>query len=287
MDDDVQGGQMSVADMVARHGFDQRRPSEAVVLRPSADALATSLTGGPVVHTWEEHLSQKPGTCTVVEAIAPGHEQEQIADLAAVLGDTDVALLLFRRPPEKLPVGVVTDTLCGHRLNVLDACATSNRFGRTVLAVSRDADRQVRGHPGGTPLADDEPSRLRQRNEWVIEGLALRSSVHLLRRRLDGQAAELSQARRERRQLDQELSAAQDALGASQRSLAASERRLGAGEGSSAAAGRDNATRLSGIEGIRGIRRIRRAGRLLARGTATGSRRIGAAVRAIAGSRHR
>jgi hypothetical protein len=291
MDDDAQGGQMSVADMVARHGSDPRRPSEVVVLRPSADALATLLTGGPVVRTWDEHLSdehlidehlgQEHATRTVVEAIAPGHEQEQIADLAAALGDTDVALLLFRRPPERLPVGVVTESLCGHGLNVLDGCATTDRFGRTVLAVSRDADRQVRAHPCGIPLADDEPGRLRQRNEGFIEGLALRSDVQLLRRRLEGQAAELSHVRRECGHLDQELSAAQDALRASSRSQAADERLLGAGEGSSAPAGRGQATPASEI---RGIRWTRRAGRLVARGANAGSRRL---ARAIARLRRR
>ena len=234
---------MNIAEMVARHAGDERRPSVAIVLRPSAEAFASALTGGPVVRSWDEHALEEPGTRTVVEVISPGKEMEQIAELSAVLGDTDVAILLFSPPPEALPVGVVTDTLCRHRLTVLDGCGTGYRSGRTTFAVSRDSERRQRAYLIGTPIPDDESSRLRQRNEWIIEGLQLRSSVQVFERRLEGQVAELLQARKERRRLEQELtevselsarlsvlgdelSATQDALAASERALAASERSL-------------------------------------------------------------
>lgn len=201
---------MNVAEMVARHALDERRPSVAIVLRPSADALATSLSGGPLVRSWDEHTLGEPGTCTVVEVIQPGREEEQIAELSAVLTTADVALLLFTPPPELLPLGIVTDALTRHRLTVLDACGTTQRTGRTVVAVSRDAERHQRAYLTGTPIPDDEPSRLRRANEWLLEGLQLRSGVLLLERRLEGQSAELSQGRQERRRLDQELTEANE-----------------------------------------------------------------------------
>lgn len=199
---------MNIAEMVARHAVDERRPSAAIVVRPSAEAFASVLTGGPVVLSWDEHAPEEPGTRTVVEVIAPGKEMEQIAELSALLGDTDVAILLFSPQPEALPVGVVTDTLSRHGLTVLDGCGTGYRSGRTTLAVSRDSERRQRVYLTGTPIPDDEPGRLRQRNEWVVEGLQMRSSMQVLERRLEGQAAELSQARTERRLLEQELTQA-------------------------------------------------------------------------------
>jgi len=228
---------MKISEMVARHAGDERRPSAVIVLRPSAEDLASTLTGGPVVRSWDDDAPEEPGTRTVVEVIAPGNEVEQIAGLSAALGDTDVALLLFGPPPEMLPVGVVTDALSRHRLTVLDACGTEYRSGRTTLVVSRDSERPQRAYLTGTPIPDDEPGRLRQRNEWIIEGMQLRAGLHLLERRLGGQTAELSQAREERRRLELELtegrdlsarlnvlrgelSAAQDALSASRHPFA-------------------------------------------------------------------
>lgn len=270
---------MNVAELVARHARDQKHPSLAIVVRASAQAFASSLTGGPPVRSWEEHGPEESGTFTLVEVIASGQEEEQIAELSAVLGDTDVALLLFEPHPQMMPVGVVTATLSRHRLTVLDACGTSQRSGRTALAVSRDPERHQRAYLTGTVIPDDEPSRLRQRNEWVLEGLQLRSGVLLLERRLEGQAAELLQAREERRRLDQqlteakdlstrltvlegELSSTQDALTASKRSLAASERSL-------AVVRRQLVVRPS---------RIRKAARFLAENPKQGSVRI---VRAV------
>jgi hypothetical protein len=232
---------MKVAEMVARHATDERRPSVAVVVRPSAEALAPALTGGPVVHSWDERSAEEPGARTLVEIIASGQEDEQVAELTDVLGDLDVAILLFRPPPEMLPVGVVTDALSRHRLTVLDAGGTIHRLGRTMLAVSRDPERRQRAYLSGIRVPDSEAARLRQGNEWAIEGLQLRASIQVLEHRLEGQEAELLQAREEHRVLEQELTdsrglsarlsvmdreltAARDALAAGERSLAAAER---------------------------------------------------------------
>jgi hypothetical protein len=256
---------VNVAELVARHARDERRPSGAIVLRPSADELAGGLTGGPVVRSWDQHVPDEPGTCTVVEVIATGKEGEQIADLAAVLGDTDVALLLFKLPPEALHVGVVTDTLTRQGLTVLEACGTTHRSGRTAIVVSRDAERPQRAYLSGTPIPDDEASRLRQRNEWVIEGLQLRSSIQVLERRVEGQAAELLQSRSERRLVDQELTEARDLTA----KLGVAERERAAAQTALALARRELAARPS---------RIRKAALLLADDPVQGSRRI---VRAI------
>ena len=263
---------MNIAEMVARHADDVRRPSVAIVVRPSAEAFASALTGGPVVRSWDEHASEEPGTRTVVEVIARGKETEQIAELSAVLGDTDVAILLFSPPPEALPVGVVTDVLSRHGLTVLDGCGTSYRSARTTLAVSRDAERRQRVYLTGTPIPDDEAARLRQRNEWVVEGLQLRSSVQVLERRLEGQAAELSQARTEHRLLEQELTEARELparLSVLEGELAAAQEALAAGERSSVVPRPDLANHPS---------RIRKAARFLAEDPVKGSGRI---VRAI------
>lgn len=253
---------MHIAELVARHACDERRPSVAIVVRPSAEVLAKVLPGGPVVQSWDERSPEESGARTLVEIIAPGTETEQIADLSAVLGETDVALLLLKPPPELIPVGVVTDALTGHGLTVLDACGTIHRLGRTLVAVSRDSERRQRAYLTGTPIPDDEAGRLRQRNEWVVEGLQLRSLGQLLERRIKGQADELSLAREERLGLDQALnvmeaerSAAQEALAVSQRSLVAARREI--------------AVRPS---------RIRRAARLLAEDPRKGSRRIARAI---------
>lgn len=249
---------MHIAELVARHARDERRPSVAIVVRPSADALVKALPGGPAVWSWDERMAGEPGARTLVEVIASGHEKDQIADLSDVLGETDVAVLLFSQPPHLLPVGVVTDTLTRHRLTVLDGCGTTDRLGRTVLAVSRDAERLQRVHLTGTLIPDDESGRLRQRTEWAVEGLQLRSSVQFLERRIEGQTAELLQAREERRMLDQQLSAMEGARSAAQDALAVSQRSL-------AAAGRETAVRPP---------RIRKAVRLLAEDPKQGARRI-------------
>jgi len=263
---------MNIAEMVSRHADDERRPSAAIVLRPSAEALASTLTGGPVVRSWDEHVPEEPGTRTVVEVIAPGKEREQIAELSALLGDTDVAIMLFSRPPEALPVGVVTDTLCRHRLTVLDGCGTGYRSGRTTFAVSRDSERRQRAYLIGTPIPDDESSRLRQRNEWIIEGLQLRSSVAVFERRLEGQKAELLQARKECRRLEQELTEDSELsarLSVLRGELSATQDVLAAIERSQLVAGRDMANHPS---------MIRKAAHLLAEDPVKGLGRI---VRAI------
>lgn len=262
---------MKVAELVTRHAGDDRRPSVAIVVRPSAQGLALVLAGGPVVRSWDERNPDEPGAQTQVEVIAPGQEDEQISELAAVLGDTDVAVLLFRSPPEMLPVGVVTDTLCRHRLTVLDAAGAGHRLGRTALVVSRDPERRQRAYLTGTQIPDDEAARLRQRNEWVIEGLALRSSVQVLERRLEGQAAELSQAREERRTLDQELT---DARELSDRLAVVERERLAAQDALAASERRRRQARVAAARSSR----IREAFRLLAEDPKEGSRRIARAI---------
>lgn len=264
---------MKIAELVTRHAADDRRPSVAIVVRPSAEALTPALTGGPVVRSWDERIPEEPGARTLVEVIAPGQEDEQIADLSDVLGDTDVAILVFRPPPEMLPVGVVTDTLSRHRLTVLDAAGTGHRLGRTALAVSRDPERPLWAYLTGTRIPDDEAARLRQRNEWVVEGLQLRSSIQVLEQRLGGAAAELSQAREEHRMVDQELTDARNLsarLAVLERELSAARNALVASQGSRTAAAR--------------LSTIRKAVRLLVRGPREGYRRI---TRAIARRRRR
>lgn len=253
---------MHIAELVARHACDERRPSVAIVVRPSAEALAKLLPGGPVVQSWDERIPDEPGARTLVEVIAPGSETEQIAELSGVLGETDVALLLFNPPPELLPVGVVTDALTRHGLTVLDTCGTIHRLGRTAVAVSRDSERLQRVYLTGTPIPDDEAGRLRQRNEWAMEGLQLRSSQRLLERRLQGQADELLAARAERRTLDQKITVMEGEQAAAQEALAASQRSL-------VAARQEIAVRPS---------RIRKAVRLLAEDPRQGSRRIAGGI---------
>jgi hypothetical protein len=253
---------MHIAEVVARHACDERRPSVAIVVRPSAEALAKVLPGGPVVQSWDERIPEEPGTRTFVEVITPGREAEQIAGLSAVMGETDVALLLLKPPPELIPVGVVTDVLTRSRLTVLDACGTIHRQGRTVVAVSRDAERRQRVYLTGTPIPDDEAGRLRQRNEWAVEGLQLRSLGHVLERRIKGQADELSLAREERLVLDKALSVMEAERSAAQEALAVSQRSL-------VAARQEIAARPS---------RIRKAVRLLAEDPGKGSRRIAAGI---------
>jgi hypothetical protein len=253
---------MHIAEVVARHACDERRPSVAIVVRPSAEALAKVLPGGPVVQSWDERIPEEPGARTLVEIITPGRETEQITDLSAVMGETDVALLLVKPPPELIPVGVLTDVLTRSGLTVLDACGTIHRQGRTVVAVSRDAERRQRVYLTGTPIPDDEAGRLRQRNEWAVEGLQLRSLGQQLERRLKGQSEELSLAREERRVLDQALSDMERERSAAQEALAVSQRAL-------VAARQEIAVRPS---------RIRKAARLLAEDPAKGSRRIAAGI---------
>jgi hypothetical protein len=249
---------MHIAELVARHACDERRPSVAIVVRPSAEALAKVLPGGPVVQSWDERIPDEPGTRTLVEVVAPGSETGQIADLSAVLGETDVALLLFKPPPELLAVGVVTDVLTRHGLTILDACGTIHRLGRTAIVVSRDGERRQRVYLTGTPVPEDEAGRLRQRNEWAVEGLQLRSSRALLERRLEGQAQELLLAREEHRLLDQKISVMEGEQAAAQEALAASQRSL-------VAARQEIAVRPS---------RVRKAVRLLAEDPRAGSGRI-------------
>jgi len=249
---------MHIAEVVARHACDERRPSVAIVVRPSAEALAKVLPGGLVVQSWDERIPGEPGTRTLVEVITPGRETEQIADLSAVMGETDVALLLLKPPPELIPVGVVTDVLTRNGLTVLDACGTIHRQGRTVVAVSRDSERRQRVYLTGTPIPDDEAGRLRQRNEWAVEGLQLRSLGQVFERRIKGQADELSLAREERLVLDQALSVLEAERSAAQEALAESQRLL-------VAARREIAVRPS---------RIRKAAKLLAEDPRKGSRRI-------------
>jgi len=280
---------MVLAEFVARHVSDDRRPSTAIVVRSSADLTALGLTGAPV-HTWDEHLPEEAQSRTVVEVLEPGQEEEQVAALAAVLTDTEVAILLFSQPPELLPVGVVAGTLSRHHLTVLDASGTSHRLGRTTLAVSRDAERRQRAYLTGNEIPDNDASRLRQRNEWLVEGLQARARLQLLERRLAGQDAELALARQEHRELEQELmesgelsarlkveqeelSTTRDALAATESALATSEKALAASERSLVVARRATAVRPSTPSAIR------KAAHLLAEDPVKGSGRV---VRAVA-----
>jgi hypothetical protein len=272
---------------VTRHAGDERRPSTVIVARPSAAEIVSILRGVPV-RSWDEQTSGETGTRTLLEVVAPGEEEQEVAALSELLGDTDVAILLFSEPPEMLPVGVVTDTLTRHRLTVLEAVGSSHRSARTAVVASRDPQRRQRAYLTGAPIPDDEAGRLRHLNEWVVEGLQLRSRVQLLERRLQGQDAELSQARKERRLLEQEpteatdlasrlrilgedLTATQEALAASELECAVSQKSLVASE-RSLVEHRANNVRPA---------KIRKAARLLRVNPVKGSGRI---VRAVARS---
>jgi len=236
---------MRLSELVTRHAGDERRPSTVIVARPSA-AEIVSILHGVNVRSWDEQPSGETGTRTLLEVVAPGEEEQEVAVLSDLLGETDVAILLFREPPEMLPVGVVTDSLTRHRLTVLEAGGSTHR----------------------------------------VEGLQLRSQVQLLERRLQGQDAELSQARKERRLLEQEpteatdlasrlrilgddLTATQEALAASEQDFAVSQKSLVASE-RSLVAHREKKVRPA---------RIRKAARLLSVNPVKGSGRI---VRAVA-----
>lgn len=278
---------MRLSELVTRHAGDERRPSTVIVARPSAQEIRSILHGVPV-RSWDEQTSEETGARTLLEVVTPGEEEQEVDALSALLGDTDVAILLFSEPPETLPVGVVTDTLTRHRLTVLDAGGSGHRSARTAVVVSRDPQRRQRAYLTGTPIPDDEAGRLRQLNEWVVEGLQLRSRVQLLERRLEGQDAELSQARKERRLREQEpteatdlasrlrilgadLTATQEALAASEQEYAVSQKSLVASE-RSLVAHREKEVRPA---------RIRKAVRLLSVNPVKGSGRI---VRALARS---
>jgi hypothetical protein len=192
---------MSIVELVAgyRRGVSGERPvqfypaAEELAKRvPDASAVAVS-TQGP---TGEGRV--------LLEFVPAGDEASCVERRADGLGPHDVLLLAMRVRPEDLPVGPLVQAACTLGLRVVRAEGLRHAQGaQTVVVVTSDRDEPQRSYLLGQDLPESEATRLRQANEWALEGLQLRALAAKTEAAVGAASAEADALRAERARLEE------------------------------------------------------------------------------------
>lgn len=246
---------MSLIEVVGRYseGSAGARP---VVVLDGAEAFAGALAtpeGG-------ESGGSDGGGRVVVELAQRGDEAAAVDRVAPSLGEHDVLVLALQSLPEQLPAGPLVQAITSQGLRVVQSEGLLTRHARSVLVLTKDRGLPQRSYLLGEDLPDSEATRLRQANEWAVEGLQLRAVAAKSGAALDGAREEVAVLRVERDALERKLAAETKRLQSQVSSLTATNKQL------RAAAER----RVS--------RRVRRAAGLLRDDPMGGSKRLARAA---------
>jgi hypothetical protein len=245
---------MSLIEVVTRYseGRDGLRP---VVVLADAEALAGSLATPDT-----DASGRRADGRVVVDLAAEGDEAAVVERVAPSLQEHDVLVLVLTSPPETIPAGPFVQTICAHGLRVVQTEGLPKRHARTVVVLTGDRSVPQRSYLLGEDLPDSDATRLRQANEWAVEGLQLRALSARSEAALAGAREELAGLRAERDTLKAKLAAESKRLQEQAVSLAAATKQLRT----------DNERRVS--------RRVRRAAKLLRDDPVGGSKRLARAA---------
>jgi hypothetical protein len=257
---------MSIAELVAgyRLGAAGERPvrfypaAEDLAGRvPDAKAAEAPVGEGSAGEGPAEGPDDEGAGRVLLEYVPAGDEASCVERRAGGLGPHDVLVLAMRARPEDLPVGPIVQAACASGLRVIRAEGLRHAQGaQTVVVLTSDRDEPQRSYLLRQDLPLSETTRLRQANEWAVEGLQLRA---LASRRGDA----LEVARAEVRALRTE----RDRLGADRQRLEAQVQSL------------NQANRLLRAEADRRpARMLRKAARLLREDPVDGARRLARAA---------
>ena len=208
---------MSIIEVVGRYasGADGARP---VVVLPGAEAFA-----GGLASPGEGSGAQGR---VLVELAQRGDEAAAVERVAADLGEHDVLVLALQSLPELLPAGPLVQAICTRGLRVVQAEGLLTRHARSVLVLTADPAVPQRSYLLGEDLPDSAATRLRQANEWAVEGLALRAVSARSGAALDGARQEAAVLRVERDELERRLSVETKRLQGQVDSLTAKNKQL-------------------------------------------------------------
>jgi hypothetical protein len=231
-------------------------PAAEDLARRVADAVAVEATAG------EESSDERDGR-VLLEFAPAGDEASCIEHRAGGLGPHDLLVLAIRVRPEALPVGPIVQTSCSAGLRVVRAEGLRHAQGaQTVVVLTRSRDEPQRSYLLGQDLPESEATRLRQANEWAIEGLQLRALASRQEADRETASAEARTLRVERDRLE----SARKHLEAKVQSLTELNRSLRAEADRSPARVLRKAARILRDDPVGGTRRLARAaGRRLGR----------------------
>ena len=137
-------------------------------------------------------LSNANGPVLRIGSIGVSGVEEAVRSAADGMGERDVLVLAMRSAPDRLPIGILVDTLTACGLWVVEAAPAPARGVGCALVVTRDDSAPWRSYLLGDTIPSTERSVLRLLAERAVEGLAVR-----------GQVATLKKSNRERtRELD-------------------------------------------------------------------------------------
>ncbi|HEU5143732.1 MAG TPA: hypothetical protein VFT81_01040 [Dermatophilaceae bacterium] len=182
-----------------------RRVPDATAAVPIAEAPTGEGSTGESTH--EGTAGEQPGGQgegrVLLEFVPAGDEASCVERRAGSLGPHDVLVLAMRVRPEGLPVGPLVQAVCASGLRVVRAEGVRHAQGaQTVLVLTSDRDEPQRSYLLGQDLPESEATRLRQANEWAVEGLQLRALVSRREAALGTASAEADALRAERGRLE-------------------------------------------------------------------------------------
>jgi hypothetical protein len=188
---------MSIAEVLARYA-DSASGDRQLRYLPPAAPVAGSLPGAAAL---EPDAADVEGGAVVVDLAQSGAEAAAIGALGALLGERGVGVLILASTPESMAVGPVLQAATQAALRVVQAEGLASRHGRTILVLTRDPAIPQRSYLLGEPLPDAPATRLRQANEWAVEGLQLRALSGVTQTQLSGAREEARLLRVERDEL--------------------------------------------------------------------------------------
>jgi hypothetical protein len=244
---------MSVDEVVTRYAGS---PSGArpVVFLPGAEGVGGRLSGASPMETAAEAPSR-----VVVDLAQRGEEAAGVERLAGHLGGRDVGVLVLVSAPELVPAGPVVAALGGAGLRVVQAEGMVSREGRTVLAFTADPSVPQVSYLLGHAVPEGDAARLRQANEWAVEGLQLRALAATTADQLAGAREEAAVLRVERDALETRLAAERARLQAEVDTLARANRALRAQRDMTTGAKVKKAVRILMEDPLGGAKRLARA----------------------------
>jgi hypothetical protein len=143
----------------------------------------------------------------VVDLVQRGNEAEAITALGDLVGDRGVGVLILASPPAEMPVGRIVEALGQAGLRTVQAEGLASRYGRTVLALTRDREVPQRSYLLDQPVPSTDAAALRLANEWAVAGLQQRAASGLAEDQLAGARDEAKELRLEIDRLSAEWAA--------------------------------------------------------------------------------
>jgi len=194
---------------------------QVLVERASSDAELSL-----VVPAGSEHLIAFLGPLAQ-RVVSPSEAQGPVVRICAIgtsevegslraacdgLAEADFLVLAMRSAPDRLPVGILVDTLVDCGLWVVEAAPAPARGVGCALVVTRDETAPWRSYLLGDQIPGADRAVLRLLAEHVVEGLSLRAQGAELRGRDRARARELDRLNELNTDRETEVAELQQAL---------------------------------------------------------------------------